>query len=591
MRLKHWFYTVPLRLRSLFRRAQVEQELDEELRYHIERQIEEHISKGMTEEEARYAAVSAMGGVEQRKEQCRDMRRVRWIEDLMQDVRYGLRTLRKSPGFTAVAALSLALGIGANTAIFSLVNTLLLRPLPIENPERLVSLNSASEEGDNVDPIFSYLNYRDLRDRNNVLDGLIAYRMAPISLSHDGINERAWGYLATGNYFDVLGVKPALGRMLTPEDDNAEGAHPVMVISHDCWQKRFAGDPNVVGRSVSVNARSFTIIGVAPRGFHGAEIAYVAEMWFPMMMLGEIVKWGNDLWDRSGQSYMAQGRLKPGVNMAQAEASLKAVMAQLRREYPNENDGRTIRLSPPGLFGYLFRGPVLNFAGALMIAAGFVLLLACLNLANLLLARAMERRKEIAIRLAIGAGRMRIVRQLLTESLLLAFAGGSIGLLLAYWLVDALMAFKPPFDFPISSTLHIDHRVLIFTVAVSLLTGVIFGLLPALQSTKPDLAPTLKDENSAGGSRRSLLRSGLVVSQVALSLLLLTGAGLMLRGLLRAETLNPGFTPQNAILMSFDLGLQGYDGARSKIFKQQLLERVRALPGVQSAGLDRKSVV
>src|SRR5215475_7376319 len=222
MRLKHWFYTAPLRLRSIFRVSQVERELDEELRYHIERQIEENIAKGMMPDEARYAALRAMGGVERRKEECRDTRRVRWVEDLMQDVRYGLRTLRKSPGFTAVVTLSLALGIGANTAIFSLVNTVLLRPLPVENPERLVSLNYASAKGDSVDPTLSYLNYRDLRDRNNALDGLIAYRMAPISLSHDGISERAWGYLATGNYFDVLGVKPALGRLLTPEDDKAE---------------------------------------------------------------------------------------------------------------------------------------------------------------------------------------------------------------------------------------------------------------------------------------------------------------------------------------------------------------------------------
>jgi putative ABC transport system permease protein len=372
--------------------------------------------------------------------------------------------------------------------------------------------------------------------------------------------------------------------LLTPEDDKAEGAHPVMIISYECWQKRFAGDPKVVGRSVSVNARSFTIIGVTPRGFHGTEIAYVAEMWFPMMMLGEIVKWSNDLWDRSGQSYMVQGRLKPGVKMVQAQASLKAAMAQLAREYP-ENDGKTILLSPPGLFGLYFRGPILSYTGVLMIAAGLVLLLACLNLANLLLARALERRKEFAIRLAIGAGRMTIIRQLLSESLLLSFVGGLIGLLLARWLVNALMAFTPPFDFPISSTLHIDHRVLIFTLAVSLLTGVIFGLLPALKSTKPDLVPALKDEISAVGSRRSLLRSGLVVSQVALSLLLLICAGLVLRGLLRAESLNPGFTPRNAILISFDLGLQGYDDERTEIFKQQLLERIRALPGVQSAGL------
>jgi predicted permease len=567
-----------------FNRRRAEHELEEEIHTHLEMEAQEKIDAGLSPEEARYAARRAFGSVALAKEDSRAMWGLVTLEIFWMDLRFALRRLVKSKGFTLIALLSLALGIGANTAIFSLVNTVLLRPLPVENPERLVALNFASEKSDNIDPIFSYLNYRDLRDRNNVLDGLMAYRMAPISLSHDGFNERAWGYVATGNYFEVLGVKPALGRMLTPEDDKAEGAHPVMVISYECWQKRFAGDPKVVGRSVSVNARSFTIIGVTPRGFHGTEIAYAAEMWFPMMMLGEIAKWSKDLWDRSGQSYMVQGRLKSGFNIVQAQASLKAVMAQLAREYP-ENDGKTILLSPPGLFGLLFRGPILSYTGVLMIAAGLVLLLACLNLANLLLARAMERRKEFAIRLAIGAGRMAIIRQLLSESLLLSFIGGLIGLLLASWLVNALMAFIPQFDFPMSSTLHIDHRVLIFTLAASLLTGVIFGLLPALKSTKPDLVPALKDEISAGGSRRSLLRSGLVVSQVALSLLLLICAGLVLRGLLRAESLNPGFTPQNAILISFDLGLQGYDDERTKIFKQQLLERVRALPGVQSAGL------
>jgi predicted permease len=567
-----------------FNRRRAERELEEEIHTHLELEAREKIEAGLSPEEARYAARRAFGSIAIVKEDSRAKWGLVTLEVFGMDLRFALRRLVRSRGFTMIALLSLALGIGANTAIFSLVNTVLLRPLPIENPERLVALNFASEKSDNIDPIFSYLNYRDLRDRNNVLDGLMAYRMAPISLSHEGINERAWGYVATGNYFEVLGVKPALGRLLTPEDDKAEGAHPVMVISFDCWQKRFAGDPKVVGRNVSVNARSFSIIGVAPRGFHGTEIAYVAEMWFPMMMLGEIAKWSKDLWDRGGQSYMVQGRLKSGVNIAQAQASIKAVMAQLAREYP-ENDGKTILLSPPGLFGLMFRDPILSFTGVLMIAAGLVLLLACLNLANLLLARAMERRQEFAIRLAIGAGRMVIIRQLLCESLLLSLAGGLLGLLLAGWMVDALMAFIPQFDFPISSTLNIDHRVLIFTLAASLLTGVIFGLLPALKSTKPDLVPSLKDEISSGGSRRSWLRSGLVVSQVALSMLLLICAGLVLRGLLRVESLNPGFTPQNAILISFDLGLQGYDDERTKIFKQQLLEGVRALPGVQSAGL------
>jgi macrolide transport system ATP-binding/permease protein len=578
-----WWNELNYLIRKLNRRR-AEHELEEEIHTHLEMEAQEKIEAGLSPEEARYAARRAFGSAALAKEDSRAMWGFGALEIFWMDLRFAFRRLINSWGFTLIAVLSLALGIGANTAIFSLVNTVLLRPMPVENPERLVALNFASEKSNNIYPLFSYLNYRDLRDRNNVLDGLLAYRMAPVSLSHDGINERAWGYVASGNYFDVLGVKPALGRLLTPEDDKSEGAHPVMVISHECWQRRFAGDPNVVGRSVLVNARSFLIIGVAPRGFHGTEIAYKAEMWFPIMMLGEIVKWGNDLWERGGQSYMVQGRLKPGVNMVQAEASLKAVMAQLAREYP-ENDGTTTLLSPPGLFGLYIRGPVLSYTGVLMIAAGLVLLLACLNLANLLLARALERRKELAIRLAIGAGRMAIVRQLLSESLLLSLAGGSIGLLLAHWLVNALMAFTPPLDIPVSSTLHIDHRVLIFTLGVSLLTAVIFGLLPALRSSKPDLVPALKDEISAGSSRRSLLASGLVVSQVALSLLLLIGAGLVLRGLLRAERINPGFIPQNAILLSFDLGLQGYDGERSKIFKQQLLERVRALPGVQYAGL------
>jgi len=304
-----------------------------------------------------------------------------------------------------------------------------------------------------------------------------------------------------------------------------------------------------------------------------------------MMMQKQIEPPNEYLESRGTDNMFVQGRLKDGVTLARAEAGIKNVAAQLAREYPNENEGTTISLSPPGLFGSFMRGSVLTFAAVLMVIVGLVLLLACTNLANLLLARATERRKEIAIRLALGARRLRLVRQLLTESVLLSVLGGGLGLLLAYWLVGAMQAFKPPMDIPLTTDLHLDYRVLLFTISVSLLTGVVFGLLPALQATHPDLIPALKDETSIGGYRRSWLRSGMVVLQISLSLVLLVCAGLVLRGLQRAQFIRPGFVPQNAIEMSFDLTLQGYDEARSKTFKHQLLERVRALPGVEAAGL------
>ena len=506
------------------------------------------------------------------------------METLLQDLRVSLRRLRKTPGFTLIAVVSLALGIGANSAIFSLVNTALLRPLPVAHPEQLVSLNNHSLNGENNFPVFSVPNYRDLRDRNDVLSGVFAYRFAPVSLSNNGVNERLWGYLVTGNYFDVLGVQPALGRYFTQEDDKAKGAHPVAVITYECWQRRFAGNSQTVGKSVIVNGRPFTIIGVAGKGFYGTEIGYRPEIWFPSMMLPQIEPGNDYLDDRDSYNFFVQGRLKPGVTAAQAQAALRNIAAQLAQEYPKENEGRTVELSPPGLFGSFMRGSITSFAFVLMAVVGLVLLLACTNLANLLLARATERRKEIAVRLAIGASRWRLLRQLLTESVVLALLGGGLGMCLAFWLVDVLMAFKPPMDIPLATELHMDWRVLVFTLFVSVLTGVVFGLLPALQATKLELTPALKDEVSLGGYRRAWLRNGLVVLQVGLSLVLLICAGLVLRGLQRAQFINPGFLTQNALEMSFDLNLQGYDGARVQAFKRQLLERVRNLPGVQQAG-------
>jgi predicted permease len=509
------------------------------------------------------------------------------MQTLLQDLRYGARILWKRPGFTLIAVITLALGIGANTAIFSLVNAALLRPLPIEQPNRLVALNSVVSNGGQSFPSLSYPNYRDILNRNSSFSGMLAYVNRPVSLSKNGLNERIGSYLATGNYFEVLGVKPALGRFFTPEDDKVPGAHPVAVLTYDCWQNRFAGDPQVIGKTVIVNGRNFTIIGVAQPGFYGTEIAYRPEMWFPMMMQAQIDAADHRLEMRDEYRFFVQGRLKPGVAMAQAENELKIIAAQLAREFPNDNEGMTIALSSPGLFGALLRGPVMGFAGVLMAVVGLVLLLACTNLANLLLARATERQKEIAVRLAIGAGRRRLVRQLLTESILLSMLGGALGLSLASWLLDAMMAFIPSGDLPLSDILQIDGRVLLFTLIVSLLAGALFGLAPALHATRPNLVPALKDEVSLAGYRRSWVRNGLVVLQVSLSLVLLICAGLVLRGMQRAQSIDPGFTPQNALRLSFDLSLQGYDGPRSREFTRRLLERVRALPGVRYAGLSK----
>ena len=506
------------------------------------------------------------------------------MRSLINDIRYGLRNFAKRPGFTAIAIVTLALGIGANTAIFSLVNTVLLRPLPVPHPEELTEVYGTFHNGADY-TIQSYLNYKDYRDRNDVFSGLIAYRFAPMSISHESRNERIWGYLVSGNYFDVLGVQPFLGRYFTPEEDRTPGAYPLAVISHGCWQKRFASDRGIVGRALSLNGRTFTVIGVAPQGFNGTEVAYGPEIFVPMAMAHEVEPGSNWLESRDSDNLFVVGRLKPGVTTAQAEKALAAITFQLAKEYPHENEGRGVRLLTPGLFIPDIRNSVISFSSVLMGVVGLVLLLACVNLANLLLARATERRKELAIRLAMGASRARIVRQLVTESVLLSLAGGFGGLLLAAWINKLVTSIKLPTDIALIFDLRLDWRVLSFALVVSLATGVIFSLLPALQSSNPELVPALKDDSSLSGFRRSRLRNSLVVVQVAVSLVLLVCAGLVVRSLQVAQKTRPGFTPENAVALSFDLGLQGYAEEKGRAFQRQLIERTQTIPGVRSVAL------
>jgi macrolide transport system ATP-binding/permease protein len=506
------------------------------------------------------------------------------MRSLIRDIRYAFRNFLKRPGFTAIAVVTLALGIGANTAIFSLVNTVLLRPLPVPHPEQLVEVYGTFHNGADY-TIQSYLNYKDYRDRNDVFSGLMAYRFAPMSISHESRNERVWGYLVSGNYFDVVGVQPFLGRYFVPEEDKTPGSHPVAVISYLAWQKRFASDRSVVGQALSLNGHVFTVIGVAPKGFFGTEVAYAPELFVPMMMAHEIEPGSDWLESRDSDNIFAVGRLKPGVTSARAESALRGITLQLGKEYPKENEGRGVRLSTPGLFIPDIRNSVISFSGVLMGVVGLVLLLACVNLANLLLARATERRKELAIRLALGASRARIVRQLVTESVLLSLSGGLGGLLLAAWINNLVASIKLPTDIALVFDLRLDWRVLAFALAVSLATGILFSLLPALQSSRPELVPALKDEASMAGFRRSRLRNALVIVQVALSLVLLVCAGLVVRSLQVAQRTRPGFTPENAVALSFDLGLQGYTEEKGRAFQRQLIEQTQSVAGVRSIAL------
>jgi predicted permease len=499
------------------------------------------------------------------------------------DLRLALRRLRQNPTFSAVAVLTLALGIGANTAIFSIINAALLRRLPVAHASEIVSLNE--KMGGDVTPTLSYPNYRDMRDRNTVLSGLVAYRFLPASLGLPGNSQRLWGYLVTGNYFDVLGVGAARGRVLRPDDDLRPGGHPVAVLSWLCWQKRFGGDPAMVGRTVKINGMDFTILGVAPQGFFGTELFFAPDIFFPSMMQKQLEGGRGYLDDRGAGNFFSVGRLKPGVTMARAEAGLNSVAGGLSQLYPKNDEGMKIVLTPPGLAGNYIRGAVIGFAAALFGVSCLVLLVACTNLASILMARAADRRKEIALRLAVGAGRGSLVRQLLTENLVVAILGGAGGALLAVWITDALAAWRPPSDFPLVINAAADGRVFLFALMVSVLTTLLFGLLPALQAARTNLAGALKNEAISERLRHWQLRDYMVATQVGLSAVLLVCSVLVVRSLQRALDAPIGYNPRNVVTASFDLNIQGYNEARGREFERRLLDRIRAIPGIDAAAL------
>jgi len=506
---------------------------------------------------------------------------LRLLDDLRADLRYAVRTLARTPAFVFMAIVSLALGIGANTVVFSVVNALVLKPLPIEQPERVFFAQRQTRQSY---PTNSFPNYRDLRDRNTSFDGLVGYRISPIDLEKGGTPVRTWGYLATGNYFDVLGVKPALGRFFHAEDDRHEGDAPFAVLSYDCWIGRFGGDPAVIGRAIRLNRTPFTIVGVAPKGFRGTELFYRPDIWVPMMMQPQIEVGNPWLENRNTLNTWIAGRLKPGVSAGAAEADLNAIAAQLAREYPQINEGLRLKLARPGLVGDVLGGPVRAFTVGVLALAGLVLLAACANLASVLAARAADRRRELAIRMAIGAARGRIVRQLLAETLLLALSGGAAGCALAFAASRALTAWQAPIDVPIQFDIAIDVRVLLFACGVSAIAGLLFGLAPARQASRTDPNSALKaGDGAAVSGRRWPVRDVVVIAQVALCVVLVSASLLSLRGLQQTVSMPLGIDPRGVTLVGFDLGLGGYRRDLGIQFQRRALDAVARLPGVQMA--------
>jgi predicted permease len=522
--------------------------------------------------------------------------------DLAHDLRFAIRTLRKAPVFAVVAVLSLAFGIGANTAVFTLTDQILLRLMPVKNPQELVQLGGrgnhyGSNRGSNA---LSYPMYIDFRGREDVFSGVLCRFDTAMSISFDGRTERVSGELVSGNYFQVLGVGPAAGRLLSPQDDLTEGGHPVAVLGHGFWKARFAQDPGVVGKTMTVNGHNFTIVGVSQEGFDGVQQGFATQVYVPVMMKPQMTPLWNGLEDRRNRWVNVIGRLQPGMTVEKAQAALQPFFHGMLEQEVQESAfanatpyvreqflKMTIEVMPASQGRTGLRRDAEQPLLVLMGIAGFVLLIACANVAGLQVARAASRQKEIAVRLALGAGRLRVVRQLVVESMLLACLGGFAGLALSVFGSRFLLTFLPQADQQLTISATPDWRVLGFTLAIAMAAGVLFGLLPALQATKPSLAPVLKDQAGAvtGGGTAVRLRKLLVVTQVTLSLLLLIGAGLFIRTLRELRTLKPGFSTENLVAFAVDPSLNGYNVERCKLFYRQLIEALETTPGVRSVGL------
>ncbi len=595
--------------RILFGREQIERELDDEVRAYFDILIDRYMARGLSREKALRAARLEFEGPEQVKEKVREARMGAAIETTTRDIRYAWRTLRKSPGFTAVAVLTLGLGIGANTAIFSLINAVMLRLLPVQHPEQLVLLTDPSESGVAVDTtehgvrsLLSYPEFEQLRLHNTVFSGMLASQ-SDVSDSDvfPGGKEtaqplKAHTQLVSGNFFHLLGVQPLVGRVFTTEEDQSPGANPVTVVSYGYWQREFAGNPNVVGSIVRVGQGVFQILGVAPPGFRGILIGSDTDFWFPISMQEQVLPGRDYLKPRDTLWLQVMGRLTPGISLKRAEAGINTTFQQTLRgwaaDLPTERERKNklnekIQLRPGSRGASALRGEFSDPLILLMIMVGVVLLIACANIANLMLARASGRQREIGIRLALGAARRRLIRQLLTESLLIAGMGGVLGIVLSIAGTRLLLALVSTGVSDLGLEVHSDTRVLLFTAAISLVTGLVFGLAPAIRGTRLDMNRTLaaNARGSTGGRGRVQTGRILGMTQVALSLVLLMGAALFMRSLHNMLTQNLGFDREHLLMVSVDPATAGYKGPSATAMYERVREELRSVSGVRSVSL------
>ena len=580
MKLERWWNLILMRLRSVLRRGPVEQELNKELRFHLEEQVEENIAAGMAPDDARYAALRRLGGMDQIKEECRDMRRTNYLENLRQDLQYAFRALRKSPGFAAVILLTLALSIGANSAIFSVIDGVLLKPLPYPEQNRIVRVFFTSRTFPKF-PLNPF-DFRDLRARSHSFDSFAAFTRADLQLSGTGQPAKLNAFRITARYFRVLGLGPERGREFD-EHDEIPGNGRLVILSDRLWRTEFHAATDIVGKSITLDAQPFTVVGVMPPGaehpgndYHPLGYGDTVDAWWPFTFEG-------DPNDRGPHYLEVIGRLKSGLKPGQAQAELNGLLAQIHREHNDQNSDWRLRLI--SLYQEIV-GPSERMLLVLLGAVGVVLLIACVNAANLLLARAAARHRELAVRSALGAPRSRLIQQMLTESLLISLLGGGLGVVVALGGVRALVSLLPA-DFPRADAIHVNLPVLAFTLLVAVAAGFLFGLAPALQISRTDLQKGLREggRSSTGSGRHTRVRSVLVVAEVSLACVLLIGAGLMLRSFLNLLRMDRGFRPEHVLTASIPLPEADYKpGEAASRFYDQLVTNLSSIPGVKSAG-------
>jgi predicted permease len=572
-------------LRSLsgkfFHRSEFAEDMNEELRSHIQLRADDLERSGLERTEAERRARIEFGGQERVKEECNEAMGGNFIETLVQDVRFSVRVLRKSPGFTAIAVMTLALAIGANAVVFAALNALILRPLDLPHSESLYSIHRVNDNS----AAQSYPDYLDLRDRTRSFEDLAGFNILTAGIDAGGSPSRAWLFVVTGNYFDVLGIQPHIGRFFHGSDEHGPNSAPYIVLSRAYWHSRFQDDPGVVGRVVQVNKHPFTILGVAPDGFHGSIMFFSPDFFLPMVNQEQIE--GTSVLNARGTRwiFMTLGHLKPGVTPNQAAADFNSVYADLEKTYPKEHRPATYALARPGLYGNYLGRPVRAFLSALMVLAGLILLAACANLGSLFAARAADHSQEVALRLALGASRRRIMRQLFTEAVLVSLAGGAIGLWGSIVLMGWLRNWQPFPQFPINIPVSPDANVYGVALLLAVASGFVFGAIPVKQVLRTDPYEVVKSGSRATHGRRVTGRDLLVVVQIAICAVLVTSSLVAVRGLLRSMRSNLGFEPRNAMLVNTDLNMAGYRADAVPAMQKRMIDAMGTIPGVQAVGL------